>query len=656
MIKVGMDFETYSEANLKNVGAHRYAMDKSTDVLCLSYRIGDNPIKTYKAGGPAPIDLFNAIKDGALVYAWNTTFEYSIWKYVCIPKLGWPEVPFNQWRDSQAIASLFAWPLSLEKCGEAMGLAIQKDKRGKYLIDKLSKPQKLTKKNPYKRFTPETHPELFQEMYAYCERDVESEGAILSEFPWEITGEELTIWRNTLIKNNIGIPIDVELVESVVAVVDDYLEEVSEMVPILTGGAVRTINQRAKILEWCELQGYELPDFTAGTIEKVLEDPELEKYPQIKNLLNIRTLAGKSSVKKFKKILEAVCDDGRIRDCLKYHKATTGREGGRLLQPQNLPRATVPDTEHAIKAFKTKDMSVVLEDYDNLVYSASALIRPSICATEGNHFVVSDYSSVENRIVSWLAGQTDILEKMDNGLCLYTDMASSLYGVKYEDIPKDSEMRRHGKLAILGCGFGLGHKKFLEDCIGRGFDISLEEAKRTINIFREKYKQVVEFWYGLKDAAEQATQERGEITSYNSIQFMHHMGYLFMILPNGKTLAYPEARLEEMKVPWGYTVGVVHSGINPRTKKWGRVGISPGRYAENATQATAREILMEAQNDVIAQGHNVVLTVHDELVVETPEVNGLTIDGLNKIMENRSSIYRGLPLKAAGFESKRYHK
>lgn len=687
--RISLDFETFSKANIKNVGACRYAQDKSTEVLCLSYAFNREEPKIWIPGDPPPQDLFDRINKGALVYAWNAAFEYAIWEDVCIPDLGWPPIPLLQWRDTQAIALMFALPMSLGKCGDALHMNIHKDKRGDYLIKKLSVPQKTTRNQPHRRLTPELKPKLFEEMYGYCKQDVNSERAILDELPWGLIGDELDIWRATLLKNRRGIPIDIELVNSIVEVVDDYIDEISAMIPIITGGRIRTINQRQKIMDWCEEQGYELPDFTADTIDKCLEDPDLENFPPVKNILNIRSLAGKSSIKKFKKIQEAICVDGVIRDCLKYHKATTGREGGRLLQPQNLPRAEITDkaefelteeqkirftdriwqpesmtkkelrkalyTEHAIEAFKSESLTTVLEDYDNVIYAASALIRPSILARPGYKLLISDYSSVENRGVCWLAGQDDVLEMMIKGMDLYKDMASALYNLPYDQIPKDSEMRRHGKLTILGCGYGMGWKKFMEDCIGRGFNMTEKEAKRTIDIFREKYYAVKQFWYDLKEAAIWATTTPGKMFSVNHISFIHEHGYLFMILPNGKPIAYPEAVVKEVKVPWGYTTTVVHKGKHPKTKKWVEIPLTPGRLAENAAQASCREIVMEAKLDVIREGHDVFLTVHDEIVVEAP-INGMTINQLNNILCNREEYWDGLPLAAAGCETFRYKK
>lgn len=667
--KIHMDFETFSESNLKNVGSSRYARDPSTEVICLSYAFNNDEPLLWIPGDNPPNDLLDEIHHCNEVgfYAWNSAFEINIWNHVCHRMFDWPIIPLENWYDVQAIALNFAMPAELEQCGEVLDLDIQKDKRGKYLISKLCKLQKKTKKDPYTRWTTETHPELFKEMYDYCRQDVRTEREILKQFPWELPPQELALWRLTVQKNERGIPIDRDLVNCIVEITDEYIEDVSQGVNFLTGGAIETINQRDKILEWCELQGYELPDLTAGTVEKSIEDPVINEFPKVKALLEIRALAGKSSIKKFTKIQEALCDDDKVRDCLKYHKATTGREGGRLIQPQNLPRAVVDEkekdkvkliqkTEDTIELFKTLTYEEILTELEDIMHAAASMIRPSIQATPGHRFVVSDYSSVENRVVCWLAGQWDILEKIDDGVDMYKDMASDLYNMAYEDIGKDSKERRHGKLTILGCGYGMGWKTFKNDCeVKQGFKISTKESKYTIDIFRGKYDKVVKLWYGLKDAAVDATINQGTITHYRNIQFMHVNNYLFMILPNGKSIAYYRARVENEMTSWGASYKLVHDGFIPGTKKWGTVMITPGRLAENASQATSREILMEAWIDVEKADYPVFLTVHDELVCELKNGVG-SLDELNTMMCNRADCYEGLPLKAAGFEAERYRK
>lgn len=667
MGQINIDFETYSEADLKNVGQHRYAQDRSTDIICLAYSINNSPPEIWIAGDEFPLVLRDAILRGDLVYAWNVGFEFAIWNEIGVKKLNWPVIKLEQWRDTQAIALNFAFPMALDKCGDALDLKVQKDKRGEQLIKLLSVPQKITKKNKYRRLTPETHPELFEEFYEYCKQDVRSEMAILNHFPWELPDTEIKILHHTLRKNQRGIPIDLELVDMIVEKTGEYLQEVSTVVPIITGGKVKTINQRAKIMEWCESQGYELPDFTADTILSALSDPEIENYQNVKSLLEIRQLAGKSSIKKFQKIQEAICRDGRIRDCLKYHKATTGREGGRLLQPQNLPRATVPCSDgqnymeainQTIHDFKTKDLSELMGIYDTLLFTSSALIRPSICASKGKELVVSDYSQIENRMLCWLAEQEDVLELIRSGMDTYKDMASHLYDQAYDEIPKDSRRRRHGKLTILGGGYGMGYRKFWRDCVEKQkFDITLEEAKKTIDTFRSRYNKVVDLWYGLKKAAIEAVLTPGKITNYLKISFMHTSGHLFMILPNGKSICYPQAWVSTEVNDWGKAEYVLcHMGLHSKTKKWIKHHITPGRLTENASQGSAREVLFEAILELESMGYNdIILTVHDEVVLETRK-GELSINQVNEVLCNRSEIWEGLPLNADGFISERYRK
>jgi DNA polymerase len=659
MNKIIIDFETFSKVKLKNIGAHKYAQDKSTDLLSLSYGFNDDAEPgIWKPGNIFPSDLKRYILEGCPIYAWNAGFEMAIWNEIAVKKLAWPDIHIEQWRDVQAISLYFAHPMAMGNCGQVLGLDIQKDKRGEQLKKWLCVPQKITKKNKYTRWSPETHPELFEELYEYNKQDVRATRAILNHFPWELPENEVNIFHHTLRKNKRGIPIDIELVENIIEKTAEYIKEVSTIVPIITKGFVKTINQRDKILEWCEKEGYELPNFTIESVNKAVEDPDIKDFPSVKSLLEIRQLAGKSSVKKFNKIYEAVCGDGRIRDCLKYHKATTGREGGRLVQPQNLPTAEVSNVQHAITCFKTKELPEIMEDYNNVLYTASALIRPSIRAEKGNELIVIDYKQIENRMLCWLADQNDVLDSVRKGVCSYTDMAATLYNQSYEEIPKDSKRRKHGKLAVLGGQYGMGYKTFHYDCIQKKFDISPEEAERTIKAFRKKYNKVKKFWYELEKAAIRAILNEDSLFYFKFIGFIYSRTFLFMILPNKKTIAYPSPRLENTETPWGeIRQSIFHMGTHSVTQKWTKLPLSINRLTENATQASSREILFEAilELEKIKKYDNIILTVHDELVIEAKK-SSIDIEELINKMCNLSKTWDGLPLEASGFVTKEYHK
>lgn len=652
--RIDIDFETYSDIDLKKVGAHRYALDPSTDMLCMAYSIDDEEPKLWTPYDSPPEEVFDLVNDGYLLYAWNAAFEICIWEYVT----GWPEVHLSTWRDTQAIALNFALPPDLKNCGDVLDIPVKKSAAGTRLINKLSKPQKPTRNQPLTRLTPASHPHLFEELYEYCKDDVRAEQGVYNVLPWELTEQELIIWQATFYKNRIGIPIDMALVNAAVEKIDLYLEEANGMLPFITNKAVHTVGQRDKILDWCAIQGYPLYDLRAETVEGALADPAIERFPGVQQLLTIRSLAGKASVKKFKKIQMAAWE-GRVRDCLKYHRATTGREGGRLMQPQNLPRAELKYPEAAIASFVNETFEETLGRYENLIDTASALVRPTICAGKGKHLKVADYNAVENRGVCWLADQNDVLDLYRRGMCVYSDMAASIYGTSYEAIialGKESKERFHGKQTILGCGYGMAWFKFQQTCAGYGFDISEEEAKKTIRIFRKKNAKVVHLWKMLHAAAVKAILNPGTYTSYKKLSFMFLDGYLYMVLPNGKLLAYPKARAIREENDWGKQVWkIYHEGYDSYTNQWTVLELTASRLAENGTQAVCREALMEAQLDLMALGYNVFLTVHDELVSEDDEDFG-SLEEMYAVMCDRSSFFEGFPLKAAGFITYRYKK
>ena len=663
MNRINLDFETFCFEDITVVGAQKYTRSPSLKIHCLGYSINSEDPKIFIPDEqPFPADLLDALKSGYLVYAWNAGFEIAVWHEHGVKRLGWPEIPIEQWRDTQAIALMFSYPAQLEKCGDALDLPIKKDKRGSQLINWLCKPQNPTTNHPHRIRTKEHYPELFEELYDYCKQDVRAEMAILDALPWELPPTELELFHLTCKKNIRGLPVDKELVTAVIDQVDNYIADAHALLPLITNGAVTTVNQRDRILDFCESEGYQIDNLQKETVADALDDPQIKRFPKVHSLLGIRQLAGRSSITKYKKIEQAVCNDNRVRDCFKYHRATTGREGGSLLQPQNLPRATVKDPEHAIEIFKTMELDGVMDHYEDVIYTASALIRPSICAPPGYEFIVSDYSQIENRGLLWLAGQEDMLQKIVSGVDPYVDMSAALYNRPYEDILYEYEVehktrqRQHGKLTILGCGYGMGYKKFWADCQKKKFDISLDEAKFTVDTFRKKYNEVVTFWYGLQDAAIGACVNQGNITSYGYIKFMYNDGYLFMILPNGKAIAYPGAQVEKEMTPWGQTrYKVTCMCAHPDTGHWMRLTVTPSRLAENATQGMCREIIMEAIIDIEKIYPHIVLTVHDEvgLLVKKGTV---TLDEINKILCGRSDTYAGLPLEAEGFVAKRYRK
>ena len=663
-----IDFETFSHCNLKMQGAMRYAKDPTTEIICLAYSINGKSPRLWTLGDDLPKKLFKAIKKGYQVHAWNVFFEIVIYHHICVNQYKWPAIRFNQWRDTQATAAMYALPLSLDECGSVLDLDIVKDKRGKYLINKLCKRRRPSKANPETRWTTVTAPDDFEDMYEYCRQDVRAEQAIDKALPSRLTPRELHVWRLTLRKNLRGVPVDLQLVNSIVDKMDIMQDELHEEITKLTDGVITTGGQLARMKGWmAEQHGYTIEGMTADIVADALAG-DLSK--PVRRLLQLRQLLSKSSTKKFIKIQKAAVtmDGGKtwtIHGCLRYHKATTGRWGGALLQPQNMPRASVSDPELAIKAFihlSFDDLSIL---YSNVPYTASALVRPAICAPKGYILFDSDFSSVENCTIMWLADAKEGLKLLFKGKDLYIDMASSLHPEytyswikEHKGISSEADhLRRHGKLTILGAVYSMGWKKFIMTCEKMGFDITPDEAKFTISTFREKYNEIVQLWYGLERCAKKAMGTPGVKFRYIHIQFVVEKGFLFMILPNGKRLAYYNPAIEVKQTPWGARKPcITHEGYLGTTHKWGRPVLTPGRLAENASQAVARELLVDGMFNLEDAGFPIILSVHDEALSLVKKEENRTLEEYNKLLCDVSKVFRTIPLSASGFIAKRFRK
>lgn len=654
MIKIDIDFETYSELDLKKYGIYRYARHSTTEVLCMSYSINNAKPEIYIAGDDPPTQLFEAITDKSLFYAFNAEFEIEIYNEICVKKLEWPSIPFLCWRDIQAIVANLSLPLDLESCGIALKLGTLKEERGKDLIELLCKPQRITKKQPHRRLTPDIVPHLFQELYDYCKQDVRAEQAILKALPYELNDKELNLWRANVIKNYKGIPIDRKLANRIIDITDYYLDNMTSIIPVLTDGEVQKIGQGKKIIEWCRKQGFILDNFQKKTISNVLKNSDIDKFPSVKAILTLRQLIGKNSTKKFETILRIADEYDRIHSCYQYHGTSTGRDAGRLVNPLNMSREKVKNTEELVNDFLTLSTQNIIIKYPNLLKTVAALIRPVILAPKGYKFVVADYSSIENIVLLWLAGQYDILQLIIDGLDQYTDMAATIYDQSYESIT--DKKRQFGKKVVLGAQFGMWYETFYKNCILEGIDITKEQAKYYIQTFRNKYNKVKQFWYDLEKEAIRAIEHKGLTYSVGKISFIYYDRYLFMILPNGKPLAYAYPEVEKEKTHYEYRKYILYKGLTGETKKWETQYLNKTRLVENVTQATAREIFSSATLNVLNEGHEIFITVYDELGVITPEKNGLTIKELINTMCRLEPCFEGLPLSASGYESKRYKK
>lgn len=641
------DFETYSEIDIK-VGSFRYAQDKSTEIVCLAYGPSKDKVKLWYPGMPEPKDLIKHIEDGGLIRAWNATFEYAIFNYVGSRLHDWPTLQPEQMRCTQADALALSMPAPLAQCAPAVGSTEIKDKEGKRLITLLSKPRKATKNKPYTRVTKDIDPESYELFYKYCIQDVITEIGIGELLPRKIKDSELDLFHLTLRINERGIPIDLPLVYSIMDAKSQYESRLNREIVDLTKGALVSTGSRPQSLTWLEEQGVKLDGYTKADVRAALEKDIPE---DARRFLEIRSELSRTPVKKFDFLNMAVCADETIKNNIIYHKATTGRYAGAGFQIQNLPRDSTKEPEVLIKQFKDREG---LKDI-NVYNEAIKLVRPVLTAPRGQKLVVSDFSSIENRVIAWLAGDRKTLDNFVKGIGQYKDAASGIYHVPIEEVNKDQ--RQLGKVAVLSCGFGGGAKTFRTVCADQwGINISEEESKDIVDGYRAKYHKIVKMWYALYDAAMNAIISPGRVFSFGIIKFRMQGEYLYMRLPSGRLIAYYKPEIRKVMTPWGQEkMAITHMGNNTYTRKWERLTVIPGRLTENVVQAVARDFLTEAMFRVEEAGYPIVGCVHDEIISLVGEDFG-SIEEYNKLMEINPIWGLDCPIAAEGYEDKRYRK
>ena len=640
-----IDFETYSPEPI-DAGVVRYSRHPKADIICMAYKIDDELTQVWTPPSLPPVELVKALSTGLhKIYAHNAFFDFNIWRNVGY-KYYLPMTILDQWVDTVALVNRYGFPTSLEKAGEVLGLPVQKQKSGTALIKKICIPTEDGRRPQLGRDYTQTEMAQF---VAYCKDDVNATYHLIKALPSDtLAPKEHDIWMLTQRMNLRGLPIDVETADKVFAYIDGFSEDLVKTMPKLTGGMVQKPTQAKRIIEWCETQGLNLDNLQAGTVDQVLADSSLPA--NIRKVMQLRQMLGRSSTAKYRKISEMIYD-GRVHGNLQYHGAHTGRWAGRGLQLQNLPRAKVKDPEKYIQAFRN------FESVEDPVNIAKALIRPMICAPDGRTLIVSDYSSIENRGLSYGADDQYTLDLFRKGLDQYIDMATEVYTTPYDRVSEDQ--RQFGKVIVLGCQFGMGGEKFQWVAIHNwGLDISLVEAHRAVDAYRSKYPKVKQFWYAARNAMVNALRSPGSVFKINKVATAKYVSdrnrkpWLIVTLCSGRAIFYYKPFID----PDG---NLCYWGINPYSKKFDKLRMTPGTCAQNIVQAFARDCMAQGLLNVEARMHEIDLigTVHDEALGETDEDRGneVTLAEFNK---NLCDIpwAPGLPVAAKGYIAKRYRK
>lgn len=653
---MNLDFETYCDLDLTKVGLHRYAEHPSFEVLCLAWKTEamDEPVLWLPGDKPDP-RMVKAFKNETL-RAYNATFEIEVIEK-CFPELGLDEPPpVSQWIDTQALVCTNSYPASLDDAGSIiLQEKFRKDKRGKELIKLLCKPRKPTKADSRTRLTKEDEPGLFQELYDYCLKDVVAESEIVKVLPRPyLQKKEQKIWEHTVLQNKRGLPIDIEMVDQVVDVLEEWKGKRQEELIEYTGGVITTGGQIARMKKWAEHYKYPMPTFDQEAMAKALKDPNLPE--EVERIIEFRQQLGKSSTAKFNKLQEMLCEDTTVKGNLFYYGTITGRYGGRGFQMQNLPRAKTKDPESLREKFMRREVE------GNVAVEASKLIRPAILAPEGKILCVADFSSVENRGLHWLANDQHTLDEFREGKDQYATFAAARFGVSYGELMEGYEagedyydnLRFRGKVAILGLGYKMWVDTYIATCESWGFKIDKESATEDVMFYRQKYKEVVKLWSRLYKAAVLCVQHN-QPTQYNNIRFQVIQNRLYMILPSGRPIVYNRPKVEKVDYFGKQKTALTFMGRNPYTTKWMRMQITEGRMTENAAQGLCRDIQCYGALNCEEAGYHILGSVHDENISMVDEGFG-SVEEFCDLNCSMGEWADGLPLEATGYMEKRYRK
>jgi DNA polymerase len=666
-----LDLETRSSCDLKACGLDVYSKDPTTDVHCAAYAFDDEPVQIWTAAQPCPERLRQHIEAGGLVYAHNAAFEIALTNEVLAKRHDWPTLKPEQCRCTMCMAYAMALPGSLENAAPAVGLTERKDGLGKRVMIKLCKP------NVNNEFwTPETAPDDFRKLYAYCKTDVEVERALHHRL-MELSEQEQAVWTLDHKINQNGILVDLGAIGKALALVAQEKTRLDGEILKVTGGVVGSCTEVQLLVKWIKSQGVKITGLAKADVLDALGGDDLP--PQVRNALELRKEAAKSSTAKLVAMRDRAAGDGRIRGIHQYHGASTGRWAGRGVQTQNLPRC-----RPGIKPQDVEDIIAHLDsrDYIDTFYgptldALSDSLRGMIIAPPGKDLVAVDFSNVEGRVLAWLAGENWKLEAFKNfdrgvGPDIYKLAYSRSFGIPVNEVTK--EQRQIGKVMELALGYGGGVGAFQSMAKNYNVHFTDEQADQIKVAWRKAHPRIVAYWSGLEAALYTLTSGRPMTVGLGygpgrSVTFKKAGSFLWCQLPSKRVLCYPYPEIREVTTPWGedkdaLTYMTVVSNVKAKilpdpsaSGTWKRISTYGGSICENCTQAVARDLLAEAMLRLDQQGAKIVAHVHDEVVIEiahdAPED---ALKRIEAIFAEAPSWAVGLPMAAAGFRAKRYQK
>jgi DNA polymerase len=650
------DYETRGTVLLKAVGTHRYAADPHTEILCVAYAVDDDPLQLWIPGNPVPPEFIEAARNPRwLVVAHGDHFETAIEQHVLAPRYGWPLIPFERHACTMALALAHGLPARLSAAADALELANRKDAAGERLMHQMSKPRHARQGEDPAATHWFDDQERLDRLYSYCKQDVEVERELYTRLS-PLPPDEQAIWVLSGKINDRGFCVDRKFAQAARTIAQAAAPEIDQELAGITGGAVTGINQITRLQTWLTEQGYPVKKLDRKAIEKLLKDAELMPAP-VPRVLELRLGGAQAAVKKIDALLARAGNDDRVRGAFRYHGASTGRWAGEGFQPQNLKRPAVDDLAAAIDAVASGDYEHVRKLYPRPLSIIGDCSRSMIIAAPGHVLIGADFSSIESRVLAWVAGEEWKLDSYrrfdatrdprDEPYCI---TACKIFGVPDGSFDKNSPERAVGKTCDLAFGYAGGlnaWRKFQPD------QFSDQEVEKFKTDWRAAHPAIKRFWHKIDRAAWTAVRERGRITHCGPVAFRCAGAFLQLKLPSGRKLSYPQPRIvgDEHE----QSVVFADNGAGQFKDCRNGHGAYGGLWTENVVSGIARDLLVDAMLRLEAAGYPIVLHVHDEIVAEVLEGCGSTED-FTQLMTRRPSWALELPIAAGAWSGPRYCK
>lgn len=653
MTTLFLDLETYSTIPIKH-GVNKYA--EAVEVLLVAIASGSDKVDVWDTQDRPDWrgDLQQMIDHAERVVIHNSAFDRTVLRHCGV------NIPVEKVEDTMITALAHSLPGSLGQLCDVLGVPQDsaKDKAGRRFIQLFTKPCPRNWK--IRRANRETHPDEWTAFIEYARLDVDAMRHVHGRLPtWNNTHGERHLWLLDQRINDRGVAIDLHLARSAIGAFHRASRTLASRAAALTGGQVTSTTQRQKLLDFLrDGRDFESDDLTKASVETLLKG---ELDPKVRELLEIRQQASATSPAKYKALIDATSSDGRLRGTIQFcGAARTGRDAGRIFQPQNLPRS--PDwfdgdvQEATIEAFKYDCEDII---YDNVSERCAFAVRGSLLASGGMKLAIADLSNIEGRVLAWLAGEDWKIEAFKlydrgEGPDLYKVTAGRILGKDPYEVTK-AERQTQGKVPELAGGYGGGlgaYRKMGGDVFNAMDDEAIMEivyAWRTAHLATKK------LWYAVEGAVRDVVRSPDEslevrgLLRIDSAKGPDGVDYIRIRLPSGRYLCYRGMHVNADSK-------LVYEGINQYSRKWELLETYYGKLVENIVQAVARDVFMTGMRNAEEAGYPVVLRVHDELVCEVPDDPSFTDKALADMMSANPSWAIGLPLSAAGFETLRYRK